>query len=144
MSAGGVSVAVSCAANAYTVGGTITGLTTGGLVLLDNGTGASTIPASASHFIMPTSIGYGSAYAITVQSQPAGLFCSVGNGAGAMGAADVTNVAITCEKNTSVLYFFQGGSDGEQPLADLLQGADGSFYGTTNVGGQTATEPSSR
>ncbi|HEX4268794.1 MAG TPA: choice-of-anchor tandem repeat GloVer-containing protein [Steroidobacteraceae bacterium] len=135
MGAGGATVAVSCAANAYMVSGTITGLTTGGLVLLDNGTGATTIPANASHFTMSTSVGYGSAYAITVQSQPAGLVCSVANGAGTMGAADVTNVAITCEKNTSVLYFFQGGSDGEQPLGDLLQGADGSFYGTTNVGG---------
>jgi uncharacterized repeat protein (TIGR03803 family) len=135
MGVGGATVAVSCAANAYTVGGTINGLTTGGLVLLDNGTDATTIPANASHFTMPTSIGYGSAYAITVQNEAAGLVCSVSNGAGTMGAADVTNVAIACEKNTSVLYFFQGGSDGEQPVADLLQGADGSFYGTTNVGG---------
>ncbi|MGH8202257.1 MAG: beta strand repeat-containing protein [Steroidobacteraceae bacterium] len=135
MGVGGVTVTVSCAVNAYTVSGAITGLTTGGLVLLDNGTDATTIPANASRFAMPTPIGYGSAYAITVQSEPSGLVCSVRNGAGTMGDAAVANVAIACEKNTSVLYFFQGGSDGTQPVDNLLQGADGNFYGTTSSGG---------
>lgn len=135
MGLGGATVAVSCAANAYTVGGTISGLTAGGLVLLDNGTDANMVPANASHFTMPTPIAFGGAYAITVQNEPAGLVCSVANGAGTMGAGNVTGVAITCEKNTSILYFFQGGSDGTEPVAPLLQGADGNFYGVTTYGG---------
>lgn len=135
MGLGGAIVAVSCSANTYTVGGMITGLTAGGLVLLDNGADASTQPANASHFTMPTPIAYGGAYAVTVQSQPPGLVCRVSNGTGTMGAGDVTNVAVTCEKNTTILYFFQGGSDGSDPVARLLQGADGNFYGITNSGG---------
>ena len=35
----------------------------------------------------------------------------------------------------SNLYSFTGGSDGKQPYAGLVQGSDGSFYGTTETGG---------
>ena len=35
----------------------------------------------------------------------------------------------------SNLYLFSGGSDGKTPLAGLVQGSDGSFYGTTESGG---------
>lgn len=135
MGLGGATVPVSCITNMYTVGGTISGLTAGGLVLLDNGSDASAQPAGASHFMMPTPIAYGSAYAITVQSEPTGLVCSVGDGTGTMGAGAFAGVTITCQKNTTVLYFFQGGSDGTDPVARLLQGADGNFYGITNSGG---------
>jgi hypothetical protein len=31
----------------------------------------------------------------------------------------------------SVLYSFTGGADGAGPIAGLIQGADGNFYGTT-------------
>jgi uncharacterized repeat protein (TIGR03803 family) len=34
------------------------------------------------------------------------------------------------------LYSFTGGNDGGQPEAGLVQGSDGSFYGTTQSGGQ--------
>src|SRR6185437_8867110 len=132
---GGASVTVTCIANAYTVGGTISGLTAGSLVLLDNAADANALPANTTQFTMPTPVASGGVYAITVQSQPSGLVCSVSNGSGTMGAGNVTNVAIACQPNTSVLYFFQGGSDGKQPAAGLLQGADGNFYGMTSAGG---------
>ena len=135
MGLGGATVAVSCIVNAYTVGGTISGLTADGLVLVDNGTDTKTLSANATQFTMPTPVAYGSTYAVTVQSQPPGLVCSVSNGTGPMGAGDVANVAVVCQKNTSILYFFQGGSDGTDPKASLLQAADGNFYGTTNSGG---------
>lgn len=135
MGLGGATVAVSCSTNSYTVGGTISGLTAAGLVLLDNGADASSEPASTTHFTMPTPIAYGSTYAVTVQSQPSGLVCTISNGTGTMGTGDVTNVAVACAKNTTILYFFQGGSDGKDPVARLLQGADGNFYGLTNTGG---------
>jgi uncharacterized repeat protein (TIGR03803 family) len=37
----------------------------------------------------------------------------------------------------STLYSFTGGNDGEFPLAALVQGSDGSFYGTASNGGKT-------
>jgi uncharacterized repeat protein (TIGR03803 family) len=135
MGLGGATVAVSCIVNVYTVGGTVSGLTAGGLVLLDNGADTKTLAANAAQFTIPTPVAYGSTYAVTVQTQPPGLVCTVSNGTGPMGAGDVTNVAVACQKNTSILYFFQGGNDGSDPLAPLLQAADGNFYGTTYLGG---------
>ena len=36
----------------------------------------------------------------------------------------------------TTLYLFTGGNDGSQPAAALVQGSDGSFYGTVSGGGQ--------
>jgi uncharacterized repeat protein (TIGR03803 family) len=35
----------------------------------------------------------------------------------------------------AVLYSFQGGTDGSEPIAGLIFGPDGALYGTTSVGG---------
>jgi uncharacterized repeat protein (TIGR03803 family) len=42
----------------------------------------------------------------------------------------------------SLLYSFTGGDDGAQPLASLLQGDDGNFYGSTPHGGDFTDCPS--
>jgi uncharacterized repeat protein (TIGR03803 family) len=43
---------------------------------------------------------------------------------------------ITPSGTLSTLYSFPQPGDGDKPLAGLIQGRDGSFYGTTSVGGQ--------
>jgi uncharacterized repeat protein (TIGR03803 family) len=129
-------IAITCSANTYTVGGTISGLTASGLVLLDNGGDATTLSANATQFTMNTGVAYGSTYAITVQTPPTGLVCSVSDGTGTVGAADVTSVSIACVSNFSLLYSFAGGSgDSADPYHTLIQGSDGDFYGTTLAGG---------
>ncbi|HEX4052367.1 MAG TPA: choice-of-anchor tandem repeat GloVer-containing protein [Steroidobacteraceae bacterium] len=129
-------VAVSCAANTYTVGGSINGLVSAGLVLLDNGGNALMPSANATQFTMPTAIAYGSPYAITVQTAPPGMVCSVSNGSGTMGPADVTAVSVGCMPNFTLLYSFAGGTaDGVNPYHSLIQASDGNFYGTTETGG---------
>ena len=35
----------------------------------------------------------------------------------------------------TVLHSFAGGSDGSEPYAGLIEGSDGNFYGTTELGG---------
>jgi uncharacterized repeat protein (TIGR03803 family) len=135
-SAAVTNIAVTCSANTYTVGGTISGLTASGLVLLDNGGDATAISANATQFTMNTGVAYGGAYAITVQTPPTGLVCPVSNGTGTMGAADVSSVSIACVSNFSLLYSFAGGSsDSADPYHTLIQGSDGNFYGTTLAGG---------
>lgn len=88
------SVVVTCSTATYPVGGTITGLTASGLVLaVNNQTGS--IGANATSF-SSLPIASGSAYSVTVQTQPTGLFCTVANGSGTVTGAAVTSVAVSC------------------------------------------------
>jgi 6-phosphogluconolactonase (cycloisomerase 2 family) len=96
------SISVVCTANAptnYTVGGTVSGLGAGlSVTLLDNGSDA--IPRSANGaFTFPTALPGGSAYAVTVGSQPAGETCSVSNASGSGIGANVTGVMVICSPN---------------------------------------------
>jgi hypothetical protein len=87
-------VQVTCVQN-NSLGGSISGLTAAGLVLA-NGSDTVSPAANATTFTFPTRVGDGSAYGVTVLAQPAGLTCSVINGAAIMGAADVTSVQVNC------------------------------------------------
>jgi hypothetical protein len=88
------SVAVSCV-GLFTVGGTVTGLASGGAIVLRNN-GADDLTRNADGaFTFATPVASGGAYAVTVQSAPAGQTCAVANGGG-NAAASVTNVAVTC------------------------------------------------
>ena len=95
------SVAVACTTNGYTVGGAVSGLTGSGLVLQDNG--GNDLPISAAGaFTFTQTVGSGVAYAVTVKTQPTNpnQTCSVVNGTGTMGSANVTDVAVNCSVTT--------------------------------------------
>jgi hypothetical protein len=92
-------VVVTCTDEPFSLGGSIGGLTTSGL-LLANGTDTLAIAANATSFTMATAVPYESAYAVTVKTQPTGLTCSVSRGSGTMPAAAVTNVAVVCADRT--------------------------------------------
>ena len=95
-------VAVVCADKSYTLSGTITGLTVAGLTLA-NGTDTVVVPANATSFIFPTSVAYGSAYAVTTPAQPNGWTCTVGSGSGNMPAVNVNSVVVMCSSNSYTL-----------------------------------------
>lgn len=99
-------VSVACDPITYTVAGAISGLSTSGLILQNNGGDALTVNASASAFQFATPIAAGGGYNVTVLSQPTGLTCTVNNGAASPINADVTSVQITC----STSLFTVGGS----------------------------------
>lgn len=88
------SVLVTCVTNTYNLGGTISGLDTDGLVLV-NGADRGVVAADKKSVTF-AKVADGSPYGITVLTQPAGRSCSVANGVGTMGSSDVTNVAVTC------------------------------------------------
>jgi N-acetylneuraminic acid mutarotase len=81
----------------YTVGGTVSGLAGTGLVLQDDNTDNLTVFADGS-FTFPTPVTVGSAYSVTILTQPSAppQYCVVANGSGIVSAA-VTSVSITCE-----------------------------------------------
>ena len=78
----------------YPVGGTVSGLS-GTVVLQDNGGDDLSVSASGA-FTFATALTAGSAYNVTVKTNPAGQTCSVANGSGTVGSAGVTNIAVTC------------------------------------------------
>jgi hypothetical protein len=91
-------VVASCSEKVYTLGGTISGLTRTGLVLA-NGANIVPVPAYTTGFTLPTLVAYANRYAMTVAAQPAGLTCSLSNGAGLMPASNVTSVKVKCLDN---------------------------------------------
>jgi hypothetical protein len=100
-------ILVLCTVNPYNVTGTVSGLKTSGLIVI-NGAERTEIPAGATTFTMTKlgadgkvtsgQVGDGYAYGLTIYQQPAAGsgVCTIQNGTGTMGAADVTNVKITC------------------------------------------------
>ena len=85
----------SAASSSFTIGGTITGLTTGSVVLA-NGTATVTVAAGATSWEFASSFDSGSAYSVTVETQPAGVLCEVSGGSGATLPGDLTDVAVDC------------------------------------------------
>jgi hypothetical protein len=77
------------------IGGSITGLTTTGLVLA-NGTDTVTPTSGATGFTFGAVVTQGSSYSVSVQTQPGGAACSIANGSGTAGATAVTNVQVNC------------------------------------------------
>ena len=99
-------VSVICS-SAFSVGGTVSGLTASGLVLKLNNAAILIIPNGASTFKFATSVPTGSSYAVSIGVQPAGHFCSVtggsnGNGTGTMANSAVSSLAINCVKTYKI------------------------------------------
>jgi hypothetical protein len=91
------SITVNCVTRTFTVGGTVTGLSGSGLVLRNNGGNSLSVAANGS-FTFTTPVASGAAYAVTVLTQPSNpaQTCTVSNGSGTVGAANVSNVAVNC------------------------------------------------
>src|SRR5579863_8339348 len=82
----------------YNIGVTVSGLTGTGLVLQDNGAPNLTVSTNGTQ-TFNTGLATGSAYAVTVLTQPTGEICNVANGSGTVGTGNV-NVAVTCSTST--------------------------------------------
>lgn len=80
----------------YTIGGSVTGLSGTGLVLQDNGADNLAISGNGP-FTFATKINSGSAYSVTVMTQPSNpaQTCTVASGSGTA-SANVTTVAVSC------------------------------------------------
>ena len=119
-------VAVDCK-NAYTVGGTVTGLGSKTLVLQNNAGDDLTLTEATAGFPAFTfgaRVATGAPYAVTVKTQPANRNCVVTNGASNMGASDVTNVQVSCTCLTNKVLLL-GCGNGETDLFETALTSNG-------------------
>jgi hypothetical protein len=105
------------AGSTYTVGGTVTGLT-GTVVLQNNGADNLSVGANGA-FTFASPLPTGSAYNVTVSTNPTNQTCTVAGGAGTISSANVTNVTVTCTTNVG-----SGGNLQVQYLGTDANGVD--------------------
>jgi len=103
-------IAVSCVvAPTYTLGGTVSGLTSGQSVTLTNV--LDTVTVGNGTFTFGVQLSTGTSYSVTAQNPP-GMTCAVSNGSGTMPAANVTNVAVNCVANAAPTFTLGGNVTG--------------------------------
>jgi hypothetical protein len=123
---------LTCTTNRYTVGGSVTGLVGGGLVLQDNLGDDLAITATGA-FTFATQVASGAHYAVTVKTQPTTPWqtCAVTTGSGTMAGANLTNVAVACTTNT---YTIGGTVTGLTGSGLVLQDNGGNDLSVTAAG----------
>ncbi|HSB96281.1 MAG TPA: hypothetical protein VLC91_07530 [Spongiibacteraceae bacterium] len=110
----------------HTVGGQITGLASGSIVLQLNG-GANLVLTANGGFTFAQSLAAGADYNVTIVQQPAGLRCAANSGKGVMGSVDITSITVTCDG----LYIISGTVTGLITPGLVLQLNGGSDLGIT-------------
>jgi len=142
-------VAVVCTTNAYTIGGTVSGLVGSGLVLRNNGGDNLTVLANGA-VTFATAVASGAAYSVTVLSHPGSpsQTCAVVSGSGVVVSGSITNVAVACTTNTYTIGGSVTGLTGSGLVLrnngtnNLTVNANGAFVFGTNVpsgGGYSVT-----
>jgi len=88
----------ACSACLLTIGGIVSGLAPGNTVTLRNNGGNDLVVGANGAFTFPTTLANGSAYLVDVVAQPTipNQRCTVGNGTGILGGANVLNIAVSC------------------------------------------------
>lgn len=135
-------VRIVCSTDAYTIGGSISGLASGTEVTLLNNGGDALAGIANGPFTFTTPVAYNGSYLVTVGTQPTGQVCSVGSGTGS--GSDVTtninSVQIVCSTNTFTISGSVSGLDAGEQVTLLNNGtdpftllADGSFRFATPI-----------
>ncbi len=124
----------------FTVGGTVSGLTGSGLVLRLNGGGNLSVAADGA-FTFAARLATGTAYTASVLAQPTApsQTCTVTNGSGTVGSANVAGVSVSCTTNSFAIGGTVSGLLGSGLVLqnnggnDLPIGANGAFTFTTAI-----------
>ncbi|HBR60501.1 MAG TPA: hypothetical protein DEA86_08695, partial [Deltaproteobacteria bacterium] len=98
-------ITITCTGASYNVSGTVSGLT-GSVVLQNNGTDNLTVINGS--FSFTNKINKGSAYNVTVKTQPSPFICSAANNRG-LASDNMSSVSIVCAVRS---YFLSGTASG--------------------------------
>ncbi len=135
-------VSVACTTTSYTVGGTVSGLSSGQTATLElNGDAANTVSLSSTStsFTFPTGVAANSSYTVTVSTQPTAETCTVTGGSGTA-SSNVTSVSVSCAATTASNLTFSSGF-----AASNLTVEGGAYggYGGSSLDGNTTYPTSS-
>jgi hypothetical protein len=95
-SANVTNVAISCAPTTYTVTASISGLIANGLTLQLNANSSVAVASGATTYTFSNTLLTTQTYGVAILGQPTGLTCTLANGSGTIGSANVSNVAVNC------------------------------------------------
>ncbi|MDI9245376.1 VWA domain-containing protein [Marinobacter sp. CHS3-4] len=123
----------SPSAQTFSITGTLAGAT--GMVTLQYDGSENLTVSDNSEFTIMASVADGTSYNITVLTEPTGQTCTVTNGSGSISGADVSNILINCETNSSPKVSVGGSVSGlsgtlilqNNGADDLIVSADGNF-----------------
>jgi len=101
------------------IGGTVTGLTTGNSVILQNNVGNDLEVTADGNFTFTVSLDNFSNYQVTVLTQPItpNQSCSVTNDQGQLNGSNITNILVSCTTNQ---YFIGGYINGLPDVYELM------------------------
>jgi predicted transcriptional regulator len=129
-----INASLTAATPTYSVEGTVTGLTALGLVLQINGGDDLDVFTNGNFFFSGTMLDDGSAYAVTVLTNPPGQTCSVTNGSGTISGANVTDVIVNCADDPVATYSVGGTVSGLTGSVTLQNNVGDDIIKTTNDG----------
>jgi hypothetical protein len=135
-------ITVTCSLSNYTIGGTLSGLATGNLLILQNGADTINLNANGS-FTFNTSVQHGSTYNVIIYSSSTGQACNITNEAGSINGANISNILVNCTNNTYTVGGTISGLSGSITLQnnnsdDLTLSLNGLFVFSTPIRYQSA------
>ena len=107
-------VAITCATDTYTIGGSVSGLAAGQSVVLQNNAGDDLTVNANGAFAFVTEVADGSGYAITVTTQPDNQMCTVSKALGTVTGAAIRDIEIKCLDRLVVATDTGGGAGSVQ------------------------------
>ncbi|TGK79010.1 hypothetical protein EHQ24_15800 [Leptospira noumeaensis] len=92
---------------ALSLGGSIVGLTTSGMVLRSNTGSELSVPPGATSFSIPIASGFGSKYTLSIAKQPDTIVCVIHNGSEGTVILGISNIQIICHTTSAKRVYGQ-------------------------------------
>ncbi len=97
------SVKIVCVSNSntFTIGGSLSQMSGGNSIIIQNNSGDNLTLSSNGNFTFPTSLANNTNYSVTILTNAATQTCLLSNSSGTISSANITNISITCSGNAN-------------------------------------------